>query len=507
LVLVGAAVLAGVTLSGADGQRPSDKAAQFVRSSAASYVNVATNMDGDQWKRARSLLERLPTLEVLRSGLLQPRVESALAGLNLGRDVRPWLGDEAALAQVPLGSQGPQPLLLLSTTDEAASRKALERAGYRPVTVYRGVDLRSAGPRVAAVKDGFVVIGTDEVVRRALDVHDGVTPALVDEQRYDDLRDGLPDDRLAHAYVSQALLQTTLAGPAAILAGTARSPELQAGVFAISLEKDRGRLSFRGTSRGDIQGGGGCQSEVKDASSLLEQAPPEPAALLGLSRVECLARAVADAPAEAGTGAALRRFLSEVKQRQGVDLERELLSLLKGESALVVSPGDPAPVITFVVNGVDDKKALEVLGRLQPAILDLVQPQRVGRTAAFSARELDGVNVLTADLGPGLQLSYAAFDGKLVVSTSLNGIRAARQKKGPEETDDFKLVLDDRPEKPSAVLFLDFDKLLALADQVGLDANPAYLAVRDDLQKLGAVGAFVSREGEDINAELLFKNP
>jgi hypothetical protein len=246
---------------------------------------------------------------------------------------------------------------------------------------------------------------------------------------------------------------------------------------------------------------------VEGGSSLLGKAAAEPAAVLGLSRVECLIREVIEAPGESRTGRTLRDFLAGVQRTDGVNLQRELLPLLQGETELIVSPGDPAPVITLVIDGVDERKALAVLGRLQPAILRLLRPQRLGRAASFDATRVDGVTALTADLSPGLEVSYAVFDEKLVASTSLKGIEAAREEKGPDESDDFDLVLGDRPDEPSAVLFLDLDKLLALADQVGLGGNPAYLAVRDDLQKLGAIGAFISREEEDIDAELLFKNP
>jgi hypothetical protein len=501
-----AAVIAGLALTGSD-DRPPDEAAGFVRSSASAYLHISSDTGGEQWQRARDLTRELPALEVLRNDLLVPQIRGALGELDLDRDVRPWLGGEAALAYVPVGAEQPQQLVLLSTKNEQASRRGLARAGFRPAGRHRGAQLLSAGRRVASVDDGFVVLGSDVQVRRALDVHAGATPALADDKTYRRLRDDLPDERLAHAYVARELLQTTFAGPAALLAGAARAPALKTGVFGISLGEKRGRLSFRGLTSSGSEPGGECEPEVEQGSSLLGKAAAEPAAVLGLSRVECLIREVIEAPGESRTGRTLRDFLAGVQRTDGVNLQRELLPLLQGETELIVSPGNPAPVITLVIDGVDERKALAVLGRLQPAILRLLRPQRLGRAASFEATRVDGVTALTVDLSPGLEVSYAVFDEKLVASTSLKGIEAAREEKGPDESDDFDLVLGDRPDEPSAVLFLDLDKLLALADQVGLGGNPAYLAVRDDLQKLGAIGAFISREEEDIDAELLFKNP
>jgi hypothetical protein len=504
-LVAAAAVIAGFALSGGGGE-PADEAAGFVRSSAAAYVHLSSDPGGEQWKRAQDLVRQLPALDVLQENLLQPQVRAALAGLDPDRDVRPWLGGEAALAYVPVGSERPQRLVLLSTTEAAESRRALARAGFRPAGRHRGTALLSGRTQVAAIAGGFVVLGSGEQVRHALDVHAGATPALADDETYTRLRDDLPDERLAHAYVARGTLQTTFAGPAAALAGAAHAPALRAGAFGVSLGDERGRLSFRGLTSTGAEPGGECEPE-DDGGSLLGLAAAESAAVLGLSRVECLIRAVIDAPGESSAGRALRDFLADVERSEGVDLERELLPLLKGESDLSVSPGDPAPIVTLVIDGVEEPKALAVLGRLQPAILRVLRPQRLGRAASFGARRVDGVTALTADLSPGLAVSYAAFDRKLVASTSLDGIEAAREEEGLDESEDFELVLGDSPGEPSAVLFLDLDKLLALADQVGLGENPAYLAVRDDLQKLGAIGAFISREEEDIDAELLFKNP
>jgi Protein of unknown function (DUF3352) len=501
LAVAAAAVFAGLTLSSAS-DAPPDRAARFVRSSAVAYLHLSSDLDGEQWMRANRLAEELPTLALVRNDVLRPRLGAVLGELDLDRDVRPWLDEEAALAYVPVGTAQPEQLVLLSTKHEQASRRSLGQAGFHPAARYRGVQLHAAGERRAAIADGFVVLGSDVQVRRALDVHAGASPDLADDDKYRRLRDGLPDERLAHAYLARGTIQTRFAGPAALLAGAARAQSLEAGVVGLSLGDERGRLSFRGL----VSSGSECGSDADGGSSLVGQASGEPAAVLGVSDVRCLLSEGIDTPGESRIGRALRDFLASI-QRHGISLQRELLPLLAGETQLIVSPGDPAPVVTLIVDGVDERQALATLGKLQPAILSVLRPQRAGRAASFGARRVGDVNALTADLSPGLELSYAAFDGKLVASTSLKGIEAVREGEGPDETDDFQLVLGDRPDEPSAVLFLDFDKLLALADQVGLDANPAYLAVRDDLQKLGVAGGYISRGEEDMNAELLFKNP
>lgn len=148
-----------------------------------------------------------------------------------------------------------------------------------------------------------------------------------------------------------------------------------------------------------------------------------------------------------------------------------------------------------------------LLARLQPALISLLNPESDGTAPDLSSQNVAGANVLTSSLTAGLQLSYAAFGGNLVVSNAIDGIAAARKGQHLDQTGDFKTVLGDRPKSPSALVFFDLEKLLALADQAGLSSNPTYSAIRDDLQKIGAAGIVLAREGKDIDAELRLKSP
>ena len=116
------------------------------------------------------------------------------------------------------------------------------------------------------------------------------------------------------------------------------------------------------------------------------------------------------------------------------------------------------------------------------------------------------MNVVTSSLTAGLQLNYAAFDGDLVVSNSVDGVAAARKGQHLDQTATSRPCSGTGRRSPSALVFFDLEKLLALADQAGLSSNPTYSAVRDDLQKIGAAGIVLAREGKDIDAELRLKS-
>ena len=93
------------------------------------------------------------------------------------------------------------------------------------------------------------------------------------------------------------------------------------------------------------------------------------------------------------------------------------------------------------------------------------------------------------------------------MSTALKGIAAVRKGEGLPGTDSFDSVLGGRPSALTALVFLDLNQLLTLGEQAGLAEDPRYLAVRDDLQKLRAAGAVVSREEKFTTAELTFQIP
>jgi hypothetical protein len=303
------------------------------------------------------------------------------------------------------------------------------------------------------------------------------------------------------AWLSQEWLRAHLAGPAAILAGAARVPAIQSAAVGFGDDGKVIRLAFRGRPAPGAAGPG-CTGESGQSGSLFDKAPAEPALFLGMGGAECVLRDLMASPASA-IGKALRSFAAKA-QKAGVNVDRDVLPLLGGDSALSVNPG---PTITLDAGDVPAQQSLNVLGRLQPVLISMLNPEAGGTAPGFGAERVNGVTAMTASLTPALQLSYAAFDGDLVVSTAVSGIAQAAKGEHLDQSQDFKTVLGKRPDNPSAVLFVDLQKLLALADQAGLGSNPTYAAVRDDLAKIGAAGAVLSREGNDIDAELRLKNP
>lgn len=493
------AVVAIGLLTGGGGKPPPDDAAAYVPQSAALYLHLNTDRSGSGWDRASALARKLPIFAQVRDRLLtSARVPAGDLRLDNGAA---WLGNEAAYAQLPGAKAGQAlPLLVLKTKDESAARAALAR--FRTVGTYRGLTLYDVGGSRAALDQGYVVFGSERALRAAVDARAGSQRSLAASSTYSKLRGKLPNDRLAHAWLTAPAIQRYAAGPMRLLAGAAGLGQLRDAVVAFSPRGDDFSLSVRG----DASGAGVCPAGG-GADALANRAPERPALFAGTARLDCVVRQALTAGGGTGFGRTLARFVGLAKSSSGLDLARDLLPLLSKPASLVIDPGASQPAVTLSVHDVGKGKGIGLVGRLQPALVKLVSPEQAGDTPGFSSGTVAGQRTLSTRLTSSLGLEYAEVDGDLVVSNGPQGIAAAAKGKHLKDNGDYGKLLSHRPKGAASVLFLDFDKLLALADQAGLARNPAYAAVRDDLQKIGAAGAYVAREGEQLNAEASFRNP
>ena len=108
----------------------------------------------------------------------------------------------------------------------------------------------------------------------------------------------------------------------------------------------------------------------------------------------------------------------------------------------------------------------------------------------------------------GVRIVYAVFDGQLVVSTSPQGIRAVKDRSDSlADTEAFRGATAGLPSKVTALGFLDFTRLLQLGEQTGLRDNQRYLAIREDLRKVRAVGVATQAGANVSTAEFHVQIP
>jgi hypothetical protein len=491
---------------------PSNDTIAYVPANAALYAHLTVNSDSHQWELARDLGDELPNF----TALLQSDT-SALGGpagtpLNISQQVLPWVKDDLALLRVP-GPKGTTPETYIAGVGDSAKANqfaaSLSAGGpAKPVKV--GDVSMSVYPNgVATARSGDqLLFGNAGAVGAALAAKEGQQPGLEGSDQ-DEALDQLPDVRFAEVYLSRAGVQRFL-------------PPTATGASQLDTFVDYGATS--GMAAGARVRDDGVQVNlVSELDPKLEQRSPtvfaslprfEPGLAeeagpraLGYIGVGELGPAINNALATAGASAqglagSLRGLAQRLQKEAGVDPLSDLLPALGGQAALVAEPTAAAPYASLIVDDVDEEKAGAALAALQGPLLRVLS-SRGSQVPSFRTREVDGVPVHSVQVSPSIDLSYAIFDGKLVISTQPQGISQVRSS-GDDlaGTDAFEDATTRLPDRVSALVFLNLDEVLGLAQQAGLAENPLYASLSEDISRIGSLGLAVRGSDDQLQSEL-----
>lgn len=523
---------------GGDECPPEDEAAGLVPADPLAYAHVNLDPGTEQAEAAGELAGKLPALAAQAISRLEaPGVSAA----ELDRRLLPWFGGEAALAVVPGAEGAPERVTLLEAEDEDAALRYAEAAlGERVETTERdGVELRvDAAGRAAALTDGFLVVGEEEAVGEVIEVTEGAE-SLSDSGEAGEVRDELPSERLADAYVSEDGIAELLSrdrgvlGSLDVLVNFAASRGVAAALVA---EDDALELTVE--SRLDperLEAEPGFFGALPPFDpDLASEASPEALAYVGLgdpgeSIGRLLEQAAVEAPALAAGFEALAR---DVRRSGGLDLEGDVLPLLGSEASFTLEPPPPEaaredgerrgggaereaggglpedvpaaplppgpaapPFLTFLADDVEEEDARRALARLQVPIARAVKPEEGLQAPVYREQEIDGVETRSVRVSPAVDLTFAVFDGKLVVSTSPAGVEQVKSgDDGLDSSDPFEAATEDFPVRVSLLVYLDLAGLVELAEAAGLAEDPAYSLVAGDLRRLDLAGIAIKQD-------------
>ena len=437
-------------------------AARLAPPDALLWVRVSTARDDEQTARLWAIARAVPSLQALQDALIGP-------GVDPDREIRPWLGDELALA---LTSPG-RPLLLAAVADRPAAERFLGRRRDWPEGV------------VSAFAGDFVALGPEAEVRAAQERAAGRAPALA----VDDELDGTLEAYAPAAGVRRLLEDAPEALRAA--AAFADAPQFEALAAAATPEQGGLRISAR------VHRASGGPPAREFVPALAGRAPAGAAAYVALPGAQALADLLG------GTGAGpvldgLRRALPELA---GLDLDRDVLAPLGTEAALTVDAAGAAPVITLTARTSDAALTREALARLQAPLAAVLGTG----TGAFEAR--DG-GAFSLPVTAALQPSYAVTGDVVVASTAESGLEQMRvAPRGVALEPALRSVSDRAGGRVEALAFADLRQLLSLGERTGLTSGPAVPALREDLRVVRAAGAVAWREESDSTAEIFLEIP
>lgn len=499
-------------LSGGGSDPPASRAATVVPADALVYLHISTDQDRDAVKRALHLSRRFPGFQTLRDRLLR-RLSASGRQVDFKREIRPWLGKEAALALLNSNGSTAGSLIVLGVRDRGKAQGFLARAtGSTGAVRYRNTEIFRYGPVASAFVKGLLLIGQEPGLRAAIDIAAGARRSLAQDATFAQAGRGLARGRVLDAYVSAAGVRRLLAPQRGLLGAVGtllNQPSLKGAALALTAGGKSARINERALL--DPKLARTQPSPFKPFRPALAASVPSGAiAYLGLTGVDqAVGRllAVASSTRAAGTaqglGTLLQRAQADLAKRSGVNLQRDVLPIFRREAALMITPNQPTPALTLIARTDKPNATALALTRLQAPLARLFAVPGATQIPQFSEHDVAGMRAFTLRLSPTVEFDYALFGGKVVVSTSLAGIAASRQTKHPLLKEPaYRATLGNAPKTVTSLLFLDFRALLLLGERTGLAQDPAYLAVRDDLDKVAAVGAASTSGSNESNAEI-----
>lgn len=492
---------------------PSNETIAFVPENAVLYAHVTIKGSSHQAELGRELRDVIPDFisiaQVSTSALPSPSGKP----IDLAGAVLPWIEDDLALVLIPgpkktttsayiagIGEESKADQFLASIAPPGQPQQS-EQDGSA-LSVYQG------GFATAKV-NGQLLFGSEAAVRGAIAAESGTAPKL-EESGLDAARDELPEVRVAELYLSRAGVQRFLAGRQ----GTATQLDTFVDYGATTGIAASARLRDDGI---EIDLASELDPKLEERSptvfadlprfdpDLADEAGTRAIGYFGVGELGLgLARALAPAgPGGQGLAGSLRALARGLQQDAGVDPFQDLLPALGGQAALVAEPTDAVPYASLIVDGVDEKEANDALARLQRPLLRAIGtggPQ----IPAFRSEEVDGVTVHSVRVSASVNLSYAIFDKKLVISTQPAGIDQVLG--GGDDlagTSEYRDATSELPSSVSALVFLNLEELFGLrAVQETLAVNPLYASLSEDISRIGSLGLAVRGSDDQLRTEL-----
>jgi uncharacterized protein DUF3352 len=458
--LLGAAVLAVAGCGRTEGESVA-AGADVVPAGVAIFVTIDTDFDSEQWENAEDLVERFPRGDLLGRFLAR---ELEREGLDFERDVEPAVGPEVDFVALPPSPDDAEPAVAVLTQprDPQKLDQLLERSDEDVVKEEIG--------------DWTVIATSGEVLDAFRPLADGEGESLADSERFVDAMAPLEGDAIAKVYVNAEVAGRELEGAQVFpLTGICSvGGELVSAGAALRAEDDGVRLESTSTEEG------GEELETYEAR-FLDELPAGTALYLSFNELarqfdETREQLRAQMPE-------LDRELAEAERFLGVSLEEDVLPLLEGEGALAVYASALVPTVTLALEVEDEERAVATLDN----IVARLGAQRPGLEARET--EIAGVPAKEVRLEEMFALYYAAFDGKLVVTTTPTGIEGLRgdgMKLGDDEQFQDATEAAGMPDETAGFVYVDADESVGLLEGLAaLQGENIPSDVRENLEPLG----------------------
>ncbi len=461
--LVLAACGSGSSSSSSAGSPPAGAA--FVRSDLLGFVAIDSDLGSDQWQQFDRLWQKFPSHDSW-----QHELEQSLAKHNLDyeTDVKPALGPEFDVGIAPSGTS--QAVVGMTKPDDPAKFKELAAKGdHGSPAVTR--DLGDGWWAIADKQSDF-----DAVLK-------GSGTPLSDKDSFTAAIGKLPGDTLVRAYLdgpqlNQLAKQRTQGTTSGFETSTLGLDGLK--YLAVSLSAEDDGLRLQGASSGGNLGGNDF------APKLLDAIPGDAFAafdFLGAGTTQQLQKLQATPQ--------FARVAKQLEQEYGVTAD-ELFGLLDGEVAFYARSGGIIPEVTLALQPNDPAQALETVDKLMTHLA-------ADAGARVETGTQGGHQVKTVNFGR-FAVHYGSVDGKIVLTSGLNGIADFGSGGSLTDSADFKEAKSaaGMPDSTGGLFFVDLKDALPLIEGfAGLSGHDLPPKVSDNLRPLRSLIAWSEGQNDE----------
>ncbi|HEX6652523.1 MAG TPA: DUF3352 domain-containing protein [Thermoleophilaceae bacterium] len=468
-------------------------ASELVPAGSVMYGEANLEPDGDQKQAIDSILSKFPGSgepgDKLKD-LIEKGLRESDAPISFKKDIEPWLGDEAAFFIGGIGQSGQAKAsaALVATTDEDKARATLEKSAEGKITAHDYKDVEyltdSGSDDAAAVFDGFVVLGTEDGVKAAIDTSEG-GKKLSDDDGFQKALDDAASDRLGFFYVNSPALMD-----AAAEAGT-QFPESFRKLFkepvAATIDADDDGVTAEANVPSELAHTLGFLGESSD---LIAGLPADSWLAVGQKNFGKVIGYYEDAFASLAGGR--DQIEGQFKAATGLDLQQDVLSWM-GDFGIFVRGTSVAKLDgALVVETSDEAKSARFLSTLE----------RLARTQSDSDTEIrprgGGFTVRIANVPEEIHVFQA--DGRVVVAY---GDAAAREAVKPAQkladSPDFSSVKDSLGDYDVSFYVL-VKPILDLVDSTSAGDDADWQDAKPYLEPLNALVAGTSGSGDDLKS-------
>lgn len=467
------------------------RAAGVTPANALAFVSLNLDPSIEQKRNMLAIARRFPGAGDKAKGEFESARDETIAdlledsGLDFERDVKPWLGNEVALAVLPAGpGKTPYIVPMVETGDEAEARAAIEKAAAAG-------DFDGA----YAVVDDFVLLSDqddDAGDQAALDLiaaqarkNDG---GLAEAEAFTAVVAQLAGDRLllAWANVKASLEQAGDATEIDELGFLAQFDD--ADTVAVDVHAESGAVVAQAVATSP----GGAKGEAVELTRTL------PKATLAALTLFDVGGGIADG-LQGVFGGGGPDFAAEFESETGIDLEADILSWMDGEVVFVagdVPEGQRFPDFAMVVEVTDQAKARAGVDKVRGVLAGQgfeLQERQVAGAAAF---------VAPAPLTDGIQPAVGLYDGRFVLASRPEYLAQLAEPESPGlgGTDAYDSVLEDDDDVIGQFVVL-IDPIREAVERALLSGDPDGRAeyerdVKPNVEPLAAFGIVARRDGD-----------